>query len=213
MDRREHSVSQKKGRSLSDAHLDHHDGLDRLVVAVLLHLADLVDDVGAGDDAAEHGVLRRRRAVEPVEELVVDRVDEELRAARVRLAGVGHRDGVRQVRVLRDVLVRDVAAGVALDRLAVERLERRAALGAAGARGGRLGVARVGAAELAHEAVDHAVEREAVVEARLNEVDEVAAGDRQVVEQLDAEAAEGGLAVDNLGHGGEKGAGNTGGFQ
>ena len=45
---------------------------------------------------------------------------------------------------------------------------------AAGAGASRRARARVRAAKLVHEAVDHAVEREAIVVARVREVDEVA---------------------------------------
>ena len=48
----------------------------------------LHDDIHALDHLAEDGVLRRRRVVEVVEERVVLRVEEELRAAAVRRARV-----------------------------------------------------------------------------------------------------------------------------
>ena len=75
------------------------------------------------------------------QEIVVNRVDEELRAAAVGLAGVGHGQGAGLVGGLVDELVGDVAAGVALDGLPVAG-EGRAALGTAGHTG--LGVRRRG---------------------------------------------------------------------
>ena len=103
---------------------------------------------------------------EPVEAVVVDGVDEELRAARVRAAGVRHRQRARLVRdlVRGRVLVLDVA-------------ERRVAGAAARA----VRILRELTAELDHEVVDDAVEVEPVVEADLRELDEVAGGDRHLV--------------------------------
>ena len=63
---------------------------------------------------AEDGVLRRRRVVEVVEERVVLRVQEELRAAAVGGARVGHGDRADLVRQLADELVRNVAAAITL---------------------------------------------------------------------------------------------------
>jgi hypothetical protein len=52
----------------------------------------------------------------------------------------------------------------------------------------------VGAAELEHEVVDDAVEVEAVVEAALGELHEVAGRDRHLIdEELDGDGAERGL--------------------
>ena len=56
-----------------------------------------------------------------------------------------------------------------------------------------------GTAELAHEVGDHAVEREAVIEARRREVLEIRRRDRQfVLEQLDLELTLGGLELGDL---------------
>src|SRR4051794_32155624 len=68
-------------RSLGDRHVG---GRNVLVAAAIRgrHLGDLVDDVHAGGDLAEHGVAVVRRAG-VVEELVVDQVHEELRGGAV----------------------------------------------------------------------------------------------------------------------------------
>mmetsp|Transcript_19737 Transcript_19737/g.78600 ORF Transcript_19737/g.78600 Transcript_19737/m.78600 type:complete len:207 (-) Transcript_19737:388-1008(-) len=138
--------------------LEHLDGGHGAVVARL--------DLGDGDHDvegrlvggfAEDRVLRLARR-EPVEEVVVHDVEEELRAARVRLARVRHRERAGLVRDLGRVLVLDVAAaGAALDGARLEVLVR--AVGrAAGAGLAALRVARVRAAELVHEVGDDAVE-------------------------------------------------------
>ena len=99
---------------------------------------DLLDPLAAGDDLAEGGVLA-------VEELGVAVADEELAAGRIRMLGTGHGDhaaGVRAVVELGLHLVARVA-------------------GAGDALGAGFGVR---ATALDHEALDHAVERGAVVE-------------------------------------------------
>ena len=88
-------------------------------------------------------VLRRRRVVEVVEERVVLRVEEELRAAAVGGARVGHRDRADLVRQLADELVRDVAAAITLHFRAVGERELGVAGRAARAGNRRLGVGRV----------------------------------------------------------------------
>jgi hypothetical protein len=89
------------------------------------------------------------------------------------------------VRGLIDQLVGDVPTRVAGDFLTrpVEDLERGAAVGAAGAGATRLGILGERAPELQHESVNHAVEVDAVVEARLAQVHEVAAGDGELVHE------------------------------
>ena len=71
---------------------------------------DRLDDVHALDHLPKDRVLRRRRGVEVVEEVVVDGIDEDLRAARVGLASVRHADGARLVGDGLDQLIGDVAA-------------------------------------------------------------------------------------------------------
>ena len=73
----------------------------------------------------------------------------------------------------------------------------------AGACAGALGILAVRAAELRHETCDHAVKVQAVVEAALRELDEVASGDRHLVgEELDLDVAERGLEErGRVGHG------------
>ena len=86
-------------------------------------------------------------------------------------------------------LVRDVAA-VARDGGAVGDRVRGAGNRAARARARRPRVLRERASELAHEPLDHAVEREAIVESRLREVGKVAGGDGQLIrEELRLEVA------------------------
>ena len=122
-------------------------------------------------------MLGRGGAVEEVQEAVVLRVDEELGAAGLGLAGVGHGEGADLVTELGAVrlleLIGNASIAVASDGATAGNL----VLGASGrsASAGSLGVrvARVGAAELVHELGDHAVEVKAVVEAGLSQVDEV----------------------------------------
>ena len=93
-------------------------------------------------------------------------VDKELRAATVGPTGVGHRQRsgfIGQLGVLR-VLVRDRAVGRS-----------------ARARPRTLGILAVGATELDHEPVDHAVKVQSVIEAGLGQIDEVLCRDRHFV--------------------------------
>ena len=96
------------------------------------------------------------------------RVDEELRAAGVGLAGVGHGEGSGFVGELGAVgvaseLVGDVSAGIAGDHLAVGQGVAAARGGSTGTGTARVGVLRVGAAELVHEVGDDTVEVKAIV--------------------------------------------------
>lgn len=68
------AVRRKSQSDLSDSHRVHHHWLDWLVVAVATDVPDGENNVHAIDHLAEHGVLRRGRLVEPVEERVVDLV-------------------------------------------------------------------------------------------------------------------------------------------
>eukprot|EP00601_Ochromonadales_sp_CCMP2298_P005123 CAMPEP_0173177890 /NCGR_PEP_ID=MMETSP1141-20130122/5231_1 /TAXON_ID=483371 /ORGANISM="non described non described, Strain CCMP2298" /LENGTH=183 /DNA_ID=CAMNT_0014100319 /DNA_START=137 /DNA_END=687 /DNA_ORIENTATION=+ len=173
-------------------------GGEGLVVAVGGALVDLGDDVHAGGDLAEHGVLGGGGFVEEVEEAVVLGVDEELGPTGVGLAGVGHGEGADLVGQLGAVglseLVRDVAPSVAGDLALARAVVRGAAGGAAGASALGVGVSGVGAAELVHEVRNHAVEVQAVVVALVGQGDEVVGRDRHLLgEQLDLERPHGGL--------------------
>ena len=83
-----HSLSLAGGAG--DLDLLHLDRGDRVVV-VRGHLADLHEQIVALGDLGEDRVLAGRRRVPPVEVEVVGDVEEDLRAAAVRLAGVGLR--------------------------------------------------------------------------------------------------------------------------
>ena len=151
-------------------------------------LRDLVDDVHAGDDLAEHRVavaLRIGRA--EIEPLVVADVDEELRRRGVRIARARHRDGAGLVRQPGlDALLR-------LDR---DRRSRRA-----------FAELRVVAAALDHEALDDAMELRAVVLAGLDVFQEVLDGLRRCV-RIELELDRTGGRVDlDLRIGGECGTG------
>jgi len=172
-----------------------NDGRVGLVTATLGALGDLVDGFLARDDLAKDGVLGGGGAVEPVEVLVVDGVDEELRTARVGGTSVGHGEGVRSVGVLGDELVGDVTAGVAGNLALSGNFEGGVGGGATGASAGRVDIAGVGAAELAHEVVDDTVEGETGVEAGADEVFEVGGGDGGVVEEFDDEVTHGGFEL------------------
>src|SRR5205085_7595109 len=82
---------------------DRHVGGGHVLVAATIRgrdLGDLVDDVHAGGDLAEHGVAVVRRA-RMVEEIVVDEIHEELRRRAVYVVGARHRQ--RAARVLQAV--------------------------------------------------------------------------------------------------------------
>mmetsp|Transcript_48814 Transcript_48814/g.135438 ORF Transcript_48814/g.135438 Transcript_48814/m.135438 type:complete len:200 (+) Transcript_48814:460-1059(+) len=180
-----------------DSNRHHLNRRDRAVV-LRLDLRDLHHHVERSlvDALAEDGVLRLARR-EPVEEVVVDGVHEELRAARVGGASVGHRQRAGLVRDLRRVLVRDVAAAAALTRFARLQVLVGAVGRAARARAARLGVLGVGAAKLVHEVGDDAVEVEAVVEAGVREVNEARHRDRHLLQkELARDAAHRGLEND-----------------
>ena len=109
----------------------------------------------------------------------MNRVDEELAAAAIGRSRVRHRERARLIRDLR--VVRELV----LDR-AVRPVP--------GARGRAAGIGAIRAAELEHEALDHPVKVESVVEAALRKLDEVAGGDgHAVAEELDRHVAQGGL--------------------
>jgi len=174
---------------LSDLDRRNDHRLNRLITLTGRRRLDRLDDVHTLDDLAEDWVRRGRALVEVVEEIVVDGVDEDLRAARVGHARVRHRDCAGLVGDLADELIRDIAA-LTRDDGAVGRGEGGAGRRAASAGTGRGRILAVRAAKLAHEIVDDAVKREPIVEARLGEVRKVAAGDGQLIhEQLSLEVA------------------------
>src|SRR5690349_18066260 len=149
--------------------------LDDFDLGHLVPGADLADDVEAGDDVAEDGV----HAVEVGAVLRVED-DEELRAAGV-LAGVRHAEEAEAVAAR-------VALGLALDGVA----------GAAGAGAPIALDAGVGAAALDDEVRDDAVEVDAVVEALLDQRQEVLHGlGRVVLEELDLDGAAVGRHADD----------------
>merc|ERR1719263_1572905 len=83
-------------------------------IVARLDVRDLDHHVEAGlvDGFAEDGVLGFAGR-EPIEEVIVDDIHEELRAARVWLARVRHREGSRLVADLGRILVIDVPAALA----------------------------------------------------------------------------------------------------
>jgi hypothetical protein len=122
-------------------------------------------------------VLGRSGSVEEIKERVVLGVDEELGAAGVGLASVGHGEGADLVTELGAVglseLIGDGAFTVTGDGAAAGNFIGGARSGSAGAGSLGVGVARVGAAELVHEVGDHAVEVKAVVVTVVGKVNEV----------------------------------------
>lgn len=166
--------------ALGNTDLDHLDGLDGIVVAAA-DLGDLLDEVQVLGDLAEDGVSRGGGAIEPVQERVVGDVDEELRATGLGLAGVGHREGPDVVGDARRELVGDATVVGAGDGLAIAGLEGGVGGGAASSGTVAAGILGVGATELVHEIRDNAVEVDAIVEAAVGKVDEVAAGDGHLV--------------------------------
>lgn len=166
--------------ALGNTDLDHLDGLDGIVVAAA-DLGDLLDEVQVLGDLAEDGVSRGGGFIEPVQEGVVGDVDEELRATGLGLAGVGHREGPDVVGDARRELVGDATVVSAGDGLAIAGLEGGVGGGAASSGTVAAGILGVGATELVHEIRDNAVEVDAIVEAAVGKVDEVAAGDGHLV--------------------------------
>ena len=108
-------------------------------------------------------------------------IDEELRSAGLGLAGVGHGEGTDVVGDALGELVGDATIVSAGDGLAIAGLEGGVGGGTAGSGAVAVGVLGVGATELVHEIRDHAMEVDAIVEAAVGEVDEVAAGDGHLV--------------------------------
>src|SRR6266705_5490161 len=93
-------------RLLDDDVLDRNVGVSPAVAG--LYPLDLVDDVLALDDLAEHAVapaLGAGRRV--IQEVIVLDVDEKLTRGRVRLGGSRHRDGI--------AIVLQAVAGLVLD--------------------------------------------------------------------------------------------------
>src|SRR5258706_5110412 len=153
-------------------------------------LADLVDDVAALHDLAEHGVAGIAFA-RVVQHRVVAGIDEELRRGRVTHVGARHRDRVR--------VVGQAVGGFILDRRAR----------------GLLRVVLGEAAALDHEGVDDAMEYGAVVVAGVDVLHEVVGGDgRLLLVQLEDDRSHGGgeLHLDGPGalHGGLAGAAGGG---
>lgn len=104
-------------------------------------------------------------------------VDEELGTTGARLAGVGHGQSsdlvtelgaVRLLELIGDGTTRVTGNGALAGNI-VGGLRGRSA----GTSSARVGVARVGAAELVHEVGNHTVEVKTVVETRVGKVDEV----------------------------------------
>ena len=110
-----------KRRPTDDSHANrdavHLDWGVRVIVAIRRRALDRLDDVHAFGHLAENRVLTRRQVVTPmVQKVVVHRVDEELRAARARLARVGHAQRSDVVRGAIVEFIRDASlASVALD--------------------------------------------------------------------------------------------------
>merc|ERR1711865_1313761 len=85
------SLARSLAGGAADLDLLHLDRGDRVVV-VRGHRADLHEQLVVLGDLGEDGVLAGRGRVKPVEVGVVGDVEEDLRAAAVRLAGVRHGD-------------------------------------------------------------------------------------------------------------------------
>ena len=161
---------------LDDRDLVHLHGHDRAISSVGLRFFDFLHHIHSLDDLAEDRVLGAAGA-EPIKARVIDGVDEKLARSAVWLSGVRHRERARLVREPRGVLVLDRPTG---------------SVPGAGARA--LRVLAVGAAELEHEAVDHAVKMQAVVKAALRELGDVARSERHLVhEELDRDGSERGV--------------------
>jgi len=158
----------------------HHDRLNR-VVTLRPDLGDLHSNIHAIDDLAKHRVLAGA-AREPIEPCVVSNVEEKLAAARVGPAGVGHGQGSWGVGVLRDVLVLDVSSVGARLSFAILQVLECAIRGATSTGAWALGILRVWATKLVHEAGNDTMEMKAVVEATLREIDEVGCGARNAVQ-------------------------------
>merc|ERR1719369_1987 len=159
----------------------HHNRLDGVVI-LGSDLRDLLADVKSLGNLPKHRMLRVAPG-EPVKEVVVRNVDEELGASAVGLSSVGHGQGAGFVAVPGDVLILDVASTAPL--LGGARLEvlERAVRRIAGSCPWVLRVLRVRATELIHEPRDHAMKVNSIVEAGLAQINEVRRGDGHTVEE------------------------------
>ena len=141
-----------------------------------LHQRNLLDDVHAGDDAAEHGVAELvGRIAAMIERVIVGEVDVELRGRAAQRARPRHRDGAALVAqaVGRLVLYWRMASGLLVEIRGV-------------------------AAALNHVAGDHAMEDRAGVEPFLHILQKVLYRCRRLLlEQLDGDGAHGGLDHDH----------------
>lgn len=145
------------------------------VLGVRWGLLDLAHDIEPGGDAGENRMLRLPRG-KPVEIAIVHRVDEKLAAPAVRSARVRHRQGTGLVRQLG-------VSGVLVLNAPVRPVPS--------TRPAALRIPAIGAAELNHETIDHAVEMQPIIETGLGQLDEVASSDRHLVnEQLGREIPE-----------------------
>ena len=168
-----------KIRGLRDRHRDELDGDDGIVILGTGRV-DGHDNVLSLNDFSENRVLRLCGFIKPVQERVVDRVDEELAAAAVGCTSVGHAESEGLVRDLGAVglteFVRDAALAVSGDRLAAHYVSG-AGLGSPSTSLARLGIPAVRTAKLNHKVGNGSVDVKTVIEPFIYEVNEV--GGRQ----------------------------------
>jgi hypothetical protein len=197
------------GFHLRNSDGSHHNRDNRAIARASLGSVDVVHNVHARSDLAEHGMLRRSGAIEEIEEAVVNRVDEELGASGLGLAGVSHGEGSGLVAEARAVLVLELigdrAGRITGDGSLARDLVSGSRLGATSSSTAARGVTAVGASELVHEVGDNAVEGEAVVESLLREIDKVVRRNRhssskrgRLGVQLNGERTHGGHASGNF---------------
>jgi hypothetical protein len=152
--------------SFVDGHFDHLDGRLGSVAVGGRRTLDIVHDIHAVDDFAKYRMLRLS-AGEPIQILVVYRVEEELAATTIGPTGIGHGEG--------PWLIGDLGIG--------GMLIFNTAVGAvAGASARTFRILAVRAAKLDHEIIDHAMEVQPIVKAALGQVDEVTRGHRHLVD-------------------------------
>jgi hypothetical protein len=135
---------------------------------------------------------------EPIQEIIVHHVDEELGATRVCCSCVGHGKGARFIGVTRDIFIQDVASIETLFHSAGLQVLELAIWWTTSACIPGLWILGMGATKLCHEVWDDTMEVHAIVEARLRKVNEIGRSARNPVkEDLQLEFTHRGYASGN----------------
>lgn len=125
------------------------DGFQGFVAAIFRTAGDFIDDVHAFKDFAKGGILA-------IQEQIVGVADEELAAGGIRMHAAGHGNDAA---FMAEGIIESIAAEFAFDGIARST-----------------GADAIGVAALDHEALDDAVERQAIIKAFRDEICEVFRG-------------------------------------